>query len=111
VIFIKTLIQKINEFERASSLKEIAELISVYTILSEKEDFKKLKGIPKFTKANNWIPPITSEKLKVTSSKTPDSGTSSWNTLGRISPTTKIDYRWKFSLSYETLPYDFLKFY
>ncbi len=41
-IFIETLIQKTNGFERASTLSEIAELIFIYTILSEGKDLKKL---------------------------------------------------------------------
>jgi len=47
-------------------------LISIYTILSEGKDFKEPKGISKFFKVKDWIPPITLIKLKVTKSKTPD---------------------------------------
>jgi len=37
-IFIRTLIQKTNSFERAPSSGEVAELISVYTIIPKEDD-------------------------------------------------------------------------
>ncbi len=52
-IFIRILIQKINGFKRAPSSSKIIELISVYTILLEGQDLKKLKSISKFTKASD----------------------------------------------------------
>ncbi len=76
-IFINTLIQKTNRFERASSLGEVAELISVYTIIPKEDDLKELIGTSKFTKANNWSIHRTPEPTnKPNSSKTPDSGIS-----------------------------------
>jgi len=53
-IFIGTLIQKTNRFERAPLSGEVAELILVYTIVPKKDDLKEPEGIPKFTKASNW---------------------------------------------------------
>src|SRR6266540_5779587 len=50
-IFIRTLIQHTEGFERAPILGELAALISQYTIIPKKEDFEELIGIPKFTKA------------------------------------------------------------
>src|SRR6266540_815510 len=52
-IFIGTLIQKTNGFERASIAGEVAELISVYTIISRDDELKEPIGTPKFTKASN----------------------------------------------------------
>ena len=52
-IFISILIQKTNEFERAPSSGEVVKLISVYIILPKEDDFKELKGTPKFIKASN----------------------------------------------------------
>ncbi len=52
------LIQKINGFERASTLGEIGKLVSLYTILSEKKNLKEPKNTLKFTKAKNWISPV-----------------------------------------------------
>ncbi len=92
VIFIGMLIQKINGFERALSSGEVAKLISIYTILPKKEDFKESKETLKFTKASDWIPPITSKKSKITESKTPNSGTSPWNTLGIPKDTLEVNF-------------------
>jgi len=49
----------------------------IYTILPEGKDLKESKGIPKFTKASDWIHFITPEKLKVIENKIPDNGISS----------------------------------
>src|SRR6266498_4902015 len=51
-IFIGTLIQKTNRFERASSSREVAELILVYTIIPKNDDLKEPEGILKFVKAS-----------------------------------------------------------
>ena len=40
-IFINTLIQKTNGFERAPSSGEVAELISIYTIVPKEDNFKE----------------------------------------------------------------------
>src|SRR6266540_2227525 len=53
-IFIRTLIQHTNGFERAPTLGELAELILQYTIILKKEDLEEPIGIPKFIKASNW---------------------------------------------------------
>ena len=92
VIFIRTLIQKINRFERVSSLGEIAKLILIYTILLEGKNFKKLKRIPKFSKARDWIPPIILSKSKIIESKTPDSRISFWNTLRIFENTSGVNF-------------------
>src|SRR6266498_2590601 len=52
-IFIKILIQKTNSFERALSLGKVAELISVYTIISKEDDLQELEGTSKFIKASD----------------------------------------------------------
>jgi len=52
-IFIETLIQHTNRFERAPTSGELAELISLYTIIPKENDLEKLIEIPKFTKASN----------------------------------------------------------
>src|SRR6266542_4553851 len=49
-IFIRTLIQHTNRFERALTSGELAELISIYTVIPKEEDLEKPIGIPKFTK-------------------------------------------------------------
>src|SRR6266498_3369796 len=54
-IFIKTLIQQTEGFERAPTSGELAELILIYTIILKEDDLEKLIGIPKFTKASNWF--------------------------------------------------------
>src|SRR6266542_1848933 len=53
-IFIRTLIQHTNRFERAPTLGELAELILLYTIISKEEDLEAPIETPKFTKASNW---------------------------------------------------------
>src|SRR6266542_2435375 len=53
-IFIGTLIQHTNRFERAPISEELVELISLYTIIPKEDDLEELIGIPKFTKASNW---------------------------------------------------------
>ncbi len=53
-IFIETLIQKTNGFERAPSFRKVVELISVYTIVPREDNLKEPKGTPKFVKASNW---------------------------------------------------------
>ncbi len=82
-IFIRMLIQKTNSFKRAPTVGEVAELISVYTIIPKDNDLKESIGTPKFTKASNWASTLT---LKLTetgdTSKIPDSRISFWNTLG-----------------------------
>ncbi len=47
------LIQKTNSFERAPSLGEVAELISVYTIIPKEDDLQEPEGTSKFRKAND----------------------------------------------------------
>src|SRR6266540_1778617 len=73
-IFIRTLIQKTNSFERALSSEKVAELILVYTIIPKEDDLQEPKGIPKFRKASDWetnkIPDLIN-KLNI--SKIPDS--------------------------------------
>ncbi len=81
-IFIGTLIQQTEGFERASTSGELAALISRYTIIPNQDDLKKPIGTPQFTKASNWLISQTSEPEKQPDiSKTPDSGTSPWNTF------------------------------
>src|SRR6266540_2568698 len=53
-IFIRTLIQHTNGFERAPTSGELAELISLYTIILKENDLEKLIGTPKFIKASDW---------------------------------------------------------
>ncbi len=53
-IFIGTLIQQTNRFERAPTSGELAELISLYTIIPKEKDLETPIGTPKFTKASNW---------------------------------------------------------
>src|SRR6266498_5499685 len=91
-IFIRTLIQRINGFERAPTSGELAELISLYTIIPKDEDLKELIGILKFIKANNWSTHKTPELPKQPiESKTPDSGTSLWNTFNIPETTSGIN--------------------
>src|SRR6266496_2566386 len=81
-IFIGSLIQQTEGFERAPTSGELAVLISQFTILPKEEDLKEPIGIPKFTKASNWSTHKTPETPKQPiDSGTPDSGTSSWNTF------------------------------
>src|SRR6266542_2887325 len=81
-IFIRTLIQNTEEFERALTSGELAELISLYTIIPKENDLEKLIETPKFTKANNWSIHKTPELSKqLIDNRTPDSGTSPWSTI------------------------------
>src|SRR6266498_2331777 len=87
-IFIRTLIQQTEGFERASISEELAALISQYTVIPKKEDLEELIGTPKFVKASNWSTHKTPELLKQPiDSSTSDSGTFPWNTFN-ISETT-----------------------
>src|SRR6266498_3719223 len=87
-IFIRSLIQQTEGFERAPISGELAALISQYTILPREEDLKEPIGTPKFIKASNWSTHKTPESPKQPiDSGTPDSGTSPWNTFN-ISETT-----------------------
>src|SRR6266498_2585016 len=91
-IFIGTLIQHTNGFERAPTSGELAELISLYTIISKKDDLEELIGTPKFTKASNWSTHKTPELSKQPiNSSTPDSGTSPWNTFNILETTPGIN--------------------
>src|SRR6266498_902202 len=81
-IFIGTLIQQTEGFERAPTLGELASLISQFTIIPKEEDLEQLIGTPKFVKASNWSTHKTPEPPKQPiDSGTPDSGTSPWNTF------------------------------
>src|SRR6266540_3199255 len=81
-IFIETLVQQTNGFERAPTSGELAELISLYTIVPKNEDLEELIGTLKFTKASNWSTHQTPEPPKQPiDNKTSDSETSSWNTF------------------------------
>ena len=86
------LIQCTNRFERAPTSGELAELISLYIIIPKEEDLEELIGIPKFTKASNWsthkIPELSKQLID---SKTPDSGTSPWNTFNIPETTSGIN--------------------
>src|SRR6266542_1900253 len=81
-IFIRMLVQHINRFERAPTSGELAELISLYTIIPKEEDLEEPIGTSKFTKASNWSTHQTLESLKQpTDNNIPDSGISPWNTF------------------------------
>src|SRR6266498_1733060 len=81
-IFIGSLIQQTEGFERALTSGELAALISQYTIIPKNEDLKEPIGTPKFVKASNWSTHKTPEQPKQPiDSGTPDSGTSPWNTF------------------------------
>ncbi len=92
-IFIRTLIQKTNGFERAPTAGEVAELISVYTIIPKDGDLKKPIETSKFTKASNWASTST-PKLTETgdTSKIPDSETFPWNTLGILKNISGLNF-------------------
>src|SRR6266540_3368491 len=91
-IFIKTLIQHTNGFERAPTLGELAELISLYTIIPKEDDLEKPIGTPRFTKASNWSTHLTPETLKqLIVDKILDSGTSPWNTFNIPENTSGIN--------------------
>ncbi len=70
-IFIGTLLQKTNRFQRAPISGEIGALVSIYTRIPNEEDLRKPKGTLKFTKAGSWIHPISPGKSRA---KIPDSG-------------------------------------
>src|SRR6266496_1852081 len=81
-IFIGTLIQQTEGFERAPTSEELASLISQFTIIPKEEDLEQPIGTPKFVKASNWSTHKTPEPPKqLINSGTPDSGTSPWNTF------------------------------
>src|SRR6266542_2763403 len=71
-IFIGSLIQQTEGFERAPTSGELASLISQYTIIPKEEDLKEPIGTPKFIKAKDWstykIPEVPKQPI--------DSGTS-----------------------------------
>src|SRR6266498_60772 len=81
-IFIGSLIQQTEGFERAPTSGELVALISQFTIIPKEEDLKEPIGTPKFTKASNWSNHKTPELPKQPiDSGIPDSGTSPWNTF------------------------------
>src|SRR6266540_1326676 len=87
-IFIGSLIQQIEGFERAPTSGELAALISQFTILPKDKDLEEPIGTPKFVKASNWLTHKTPELPKQPiDSGISDSGTSPWNTFN-ISETT-----------------------
>ncbi len=78
MIFIRTLIQKTNSFERAPTAGEVAELISAYTIIPKDDNLKEPIGTLKFIKASNWASTSIPKPTETgDTSKTPDSETSS----------------------------------
>src|SRR6266540_3386745 len=91
-IFIETLIQQTNRFKRAPTSGELAELISIYTIIPKEEDLEVPIGIPKFAKASNWFTHQTPKLLKqLIDNNILDSGTSSWNTFNIPEITLEIN--------------------
>src|SRR6266498_3692748 len=81
-IFIGSLIQQTEGFERAPTSGELAALISQFTIIPKDEDLEQPIGIPKFVKASNWSTHKTPKLPKQPiDSGMPDSGTSPWNTF------------------------------
>src|SRR6266511_2950348 len=54
-IFIGTLIQQTEGFERAPTSGELATLISQFTIITKHKDLEEPIGTPKFVKASNWL--------------------------------------------------------
>src|SRR6266540_4300899 len=87
-IFIGSLIQQTEGFERAPTSRELAALISQFTIIPKDKDLEEPIGIPKFVKASNWSTHKTPELPKQPiDSGISDSGTSPWNTFN-ISETT-----------------------
>ena len=91
-IFIGSLIQQTEGFERASTSGELAALISQFTIIPTNEDLKELIGTSKFNKASNWfthkIPELPKQPID---SDTPDSETSPWNTFNIPKTTSGIN--------------------
>src|SRR6266542_3015928 len=53
-IFIRTLIQQTEGFERTPTSGELASLISQFTIIPKEKDLEQPIGTPKFVKASNW---------------------------------------------------------
>src|SRR6266498_2173789 len=81
-VFIGSLIQQTEGFERAPTSGELAALISQFTIIPKDDDLQELIGTPKFVKAKDWSTHQTPELLKQPIDiGTPDSGTSPWNTF------------------------------
>src|SRR6266545_1073981 len=81
-IFIGSLIQQTEGFERAPTSGELAALISQFTIIPKKDDLQQPIGTPKFVKAKDWSTHKTPEPVKKPiDSGTPDSGISPWNTF------------------------------
>src|SRR6266542_4374814 len=81
-IFIGSLIQQTEGFERAPTSGELAALISQFTIIPTEEDLQEPTGTPKFIKAKDWDTHQTPEPPKQPiDSGTPDSETSPWNTF------------------------------
>ncbi len=76
-IFIGTLIQETEGFERAPTSGELASLISQFTIIPKEEDLEQPIGTPKFVKVKDWSTHKTPEPPKQPiDSGTPDSGIS-----------------------------------
>src|SRR6266540_2619261 len=91
-VFISSLIQQTEGFERAPTSGELAALISQYTIIPKDEDLEEPIGTPKFVKASNWSTHKTPEPPKQPiDSGTPDSGTSPWNTFNIPETTSGIN--------------------
>src|SRR6266540_668677 len=91
-IFIGSLIQQTEGFERAPTLGELAALISQYTIIPKDDDLKEPNGTPKFVKASNWSTHKTPEPPKQPiDSDISDSGTSPWNTFNIPETTSGIN--------------------
>src|SRR6266545_160920 len=81
-IFIGSLIQQTEGFERTPTSGELAALISQYIIIPRNDELKESIRIPKFVKASNWSTHQTPEPPKQPIySGTPDSGISPWNTF------------------------------
>src|SRR6266498_5581474 len=91
-IFIETLIQQTEGFERAPTSGELAALISQFSIIPKEDELKEPIGTPKFVKASNWSTYQTPEPEKQPDIvKTPDSGTSPWNTFNIPETTSGIN--------------------
>src|SRR6266498_4483148 len=91
-IFIGSLIQQTEGFERAPTSGELAALISQFTIIPKDENLEEPIGTPKFVKASNWSTHKTSEQpTQPIDSDTPDSGTSPWNTFNIPENTSGIN--------------------
>ncbi len=63
-IFIGSLIQQTEGFERAPTLGELAILVSQFTIIPKEDELKEPIGTPKFIKVSNWSSHQTSELEK-----------------------------------------------